>query len=161
MAGRNKKPLTVHMGNGNPSHLTREEIAQRESAELHAPADNITAPGYLSQEQKESFTQIARQLCELNIMSNLDCSALARYIQSEERYRIYDEAVSDYLKTNEIDLDYIKVLEKLENLRDKAFKQCRYSAADLGLTIASRCRLVAPQATEAPKNNKFEKFDAG
>ena len=53
------------------------------------------------------------------------------------------------------------VLEKLENLRDKALKQCRGAAADLGLTISSRCRLVVPKPPEAPKENKFGKFREG
>ena len=50
------------------------------------------------------------------------------------------------------------LLEKYENLRDKALKQCRACASDLGLTISSRCKLVAPKAEEPVKENKFGRF---
>ena len=43
-------------------------------------------------------------------------------------------------------------------MQDKAFKQVRAAASDLGLTISSRCRLVVPQAPEVPKTNKFSRF---
>jgi len=46
---------------------------------------------------------------------------------------------------------------KVSIMLDKAFKQCRQSANDLGLTISSRCRLVVPKVEEAPEN-KFLKF---
>ena len=49
-------------------------------------------------------------------------------------------------------------MEKLISMQDKAFKQCRASANDLGLTIASRCKLVMPTVEEKPKENKFTKF---
>lgn len=42
--------------------------------------------------------------------------------------------------------------------QDRAWKQCRQGAADFGLSVAQRCRIVAPTAKEAAKTNKFEKF---
>ena len=44
-----------------------------------------------------------------------------------------------------------------EELKE-AFKEARAAAADLGLTIASRCKLVAPKAKEEKPKNKFERF---
>ena len=49
-------------------------------------------------------------------------------------------------------------MEKLATMQDKAFKQCRASGNDLGLSITSRCKLVMPEKTEDPKPNKFSKF---
>ena len=42
--------------------------------------------------------------------------------------------------------------------QDRALKQCRACANDLGLSISSRARLVMPEAKEPPKENKFNKF---
>ena len=48
-------------------------------------------------------------------------------------------------------------VERLALLQDRYYKQCRQGAADFGLTISSRCRLVVPKAEEKPQN-KFAKF---
>jgi hypothetical protein len=34
MAGRHAKPIDIHMANGNPSHLTHEEIEDRKNSEI-------------------------------------------------------------------------------------------------------------------------------
>ena len=50
-------------------------------------------------------------------------------------------------------------VERLALLQDRYFKQCRQGAADFGLTVSSRCRLVVPKADkEVTKENKFAKF---
>lgn len=46
----------------------------------------------------------------------------------------------------------------IKKLQSEAFKEARAAAADLGLTIASRCKLVAPKAKEEKPKNKFERF---
>jgi hypothetical protein len=45
--------------------------------------------------------------------------------------------------------------------QDRYFKQAQAAARDLGLTISSRCKLVAPVRDEAPPVNKFSRFGAG
>lgn len=47
-------------------------------------------------------------------------------------------------------------VERLAIIQDRYFKQCRQGAADFGLTVSSRCRLIIPKAPEAPKTNKFK-----
>lgn len=146
-------------------HLTKTEIEKRKSQEIKAPADKLTAPSYLSLPEKAKFNRIAKQLSGLNIMSNLDCDCLARHIQSETKYQTYDKLVNDYLrqvtetqrKTGETELD-ISTLSSLENLRDKALKQCRASASDLGLTISSRCKLVVPKPEEKKEDPNKDMF---
>ena len=44
----------------------------------------IKPPGYLSAGQKKEFETIAKVLLDIGIMSDLDCDALGRYIQSQE-----------------------------------------------------------------------------
>lgn len=144
-------------------HLTKEEAAQRQAGEVQAPADNVKPPGYLSASQKREFEKIAEVLLDIGIMSDLDCDALGRYIQSQEKYVKYDKMVNKIMGSiNKTDLgsmtSYCVLLEKYENLRDKALKQCRACAADLGLTISSRCKLVAPKVEEPVKENKFSRF---
>ena len=153
MAGR-RQPIDL-LEAKKKKHLTKAETEKRKKQEIKAPDDDIAPPSYLALHEKVKFNKIAKQLKDLNIMSNLDCGCLARHIQSETKYQLYDKMVNDYVKqineqqakTGESELD-ISTLSGLENLRDKALKQCRASASDLGLTISSRCRLVVPKAEE-------------
>ena len=79
--------------------------------------------------------------------------------QSQEKYVQYDNMVNQIIASIDDDLESNCVLlEKYENLRDKALKQCRACASDLGLTISSRCKLVAPKVEEPVKENKFSRF---
>ena len=160
MAGRPPKPIELLVCEGK-KHLTKAEIKKRKNREVKAPSDRITAPSYLTISEKAEFSRIAKCLKDLNIISNLDCDCLARYIQSETKYKAYDKMITDYmrktkeaqLKTGKPQMD-IKILSGLENLRDKTIKQCRASASDLGLTISSRCRLTVPKAEEKEDPNK-------
>ena len=155
---RPRQPISLIEYKGR-KHLTKQEVAQRQAGEVQAPADNVKPPGYLSARQKKEFRKIAEVLLEIGIMSDLDCDALGRYVQSQEKYVQYDNMVNQIIAS--IDGDLVSrcvLLEKYENLRDKALKQCRVCASDLGLTISSRCKLVAPKAEEPVKENKFSRF---
>ena len=52
-------------------------------------------------------------------------------------------------------------LAKLTRAQNTYFNQCHTCASALGLTITSRCRIVIPKVEEAPKANRFAKFDKG
>ncbi len=73
----------------------------------------------------------------------------------EVPYETKDESGEPIIKTHEIVNGQV---ERLALLQDRYFRQCRQGAADFGLTVSSRCRLVVPKAQEAPKDNKFSKF---
>ena len=158
-----KKPLAVIMGNGNTSHLTKQEILERENQEIKAPSDNIKAPGYLDAKQKKEFKKISKELIKLNLMSNLECDALGRFIIAQSEYiRITEELKNIQLMTtnyetgeSEVNTEY----ERLVIVHDKFFKQARTAASDLGLTISSRCKLIVPKVEKDNKNNE-DPFDA-
>lgn len=163
MAGQ-RQPTNLVMLKGK-KHFTKEELEQRQQSEIHAPSDNIAPPSYLkTTKQKQKFIDLACELIDIGIMSNLDCDALARYIQSEEKYLKYDKLVTQMLRkasNAEKAAALVAVLEKLENLRDKALKQCRAAAGDLGLTISSRCRLAVPEAPKQEDPNADMFGDTG
>lgn len=160
---RVKEPVNLLVAKGQ-THLTKEEIAARAASEIKAPADKITAPKYLTKTQREKFNDIARQLIAIEIMSNLDVDILAMYIQSHDKYLKYNRMVNRVLsQTGAADIikmaDNAELLADYETLRDKAIKQCRSCASDLGLTITSRCRLVVPRAVAAqPENSILKRF---
>ncbi len=153
--GNPKKPIELHMAAGNRSHLTKEEIKQRSEMEVKVGCEHVSPPAYLNKKQAEKFTEIAEQLIEVGIMTDLDCDCLARYILAETAYLKITKAL------NRMSLDNIIAYEKTVNLQDKYFKQCRSIANDLGLSVTSRCRLVVPKAKPEKPENKFDKFRSG
>lgn len=155
MAGRPKQPLKLLEAKGK-KHLTKAEKNDRENSEIHAPSDEIAAPDYLHKSQKEEFNKIAKQLVDLQIFSNLDCDALARYLIARDAFVKYTKMVNGIPGNWEM----VNALEKAVGIQDKAFKQCRAAASDLGLTITSRCKLVIPKKEEE-KESKWDKYKAG
>lgn len=154
MAGRPRQPLKLLEAKGK-KHLTKKEKSNRENTEIQAPADGIVAPEYLHKSQKEEFDKISKQLVELEIFSNLDCDALARYLIARDAFVKYTRMVN----TIPGNWEMVDALEKAVGIQDKAFKQCRAAASDLGLTITSRCKLVIPKKEE-PEKSKWDKFGA-
>lgn len=150
MAGQ-RQPIELVVANGK-KHLTKSEIEDRRNSEIKAPSDKIKPPSYLPKDLKKEFKEISKQLIELDIMSNLDVDALSRFLISK---KLYLEISCKLLENPELLLD-----KDMLNAQDKLFKQCRQGAADLGLTISSRCKLVIPKKSDDKPKNKFSKFGA-
>lgn len=172
MAGK-RQPIDLLLYKGK-KNLTKQEIETRKKQEVKAPADKIRAPSYLSKEHKRDFNKIAKELERIGIMSNLDVDALARYIISRQMYLDVTAALLDrkpivqyeVKENDDVDGELIPnttikeaasgVYADLLLNQDKLFKQCRQAASDLGLTIASRCRLVIPQGPEKGEPSEFD-----
>lgn len=173
MAGR-RQPIQLVQAKGK-KHLTKAEIEERERSEVKAPSDKVTAPSYLTPGQKKAFRKTVKELREIDLISNLDIDALARLIIAQDKYREITEQITSMplmlTITKEVGKDengepimkdYEVVnsqVERLAKIQDRYFRQCRQGAADFGLTVSSRCRLVVPKAPDPPKGNKFtDKF---
>ncbi|ADU30355.1 phage terminase small subunit P27 family [Evansella cellulosilytica] len=154
MSGKNRQPLSVIQGKGR-KHLTKNEIKEREEQEaaLKGNTDNIVAPSYLTKSQKEEFDQIANELVRLQIFSNLDVDALARYIDSRDQYI----KIVRLLRSTKPKDDF-KEYAQIQRSKNLLFNECRSSAGDLGLTITSRLKLVLPKTDDEKPKSKWEKF---
>lgn len=175
MAGQ-RQPLEVVQGKGR-KHLTKAEIENRKRTEVKAKNDNVKPPSYLGAKQKRRFTEIANELLDLDIIANIDCDALARLIIVEDEFIEINKALkkTPLMVNRRIALEkkdengnpvMIELEEKTVNpeynqlqiMRGRVFKECRQGAADFGLTVSSRCRLVVARNNEPPKENKFMKY---
>ena len=87
-------------------------------------------------------------LLEINIISNLDCDALARYVAAEHEYEKLTKALISFESISNRYKEYQK-------MQSEWFKQARASANDLGLTVTSRCKLVVPKTS----NNESEESE--
>lgn len=168
MAGQ-RQPIGLVVANGK-KHLTKDEIRRRTAEEVQPCTDGIEAPSFLTAAQKKQFNKIAGQLQKIKIMGETDVDALARYITAQS---FYEAAVKELRRLakdrpNRDAEGYYALLktwsemtEAADKRQDRYFKQAQTAASALGLTISSRCKLQVPVKEEAPRENKFSKFQKG
>lgn len=156
MAGR-RQPIELVQARGK-KHLTKSEIEYRKKTEIKADLGGIDPPDHLTDEQKGEYIKYATQLIDLEIFSELDVETLANWIQARDEYVELKRIRSCF---NLLNPDELKQAESISRLQDRAFRQMRSAANDLGLTISSRCRLVVPKTEEKEKENKFARFGTG
>lgn len=152
MRGRPKQPIDLVVANGR-KNLSKEEIERRRAEELKVPFKDVQPPKYLPDSLKDEFYDIAGKLLYLKIMTELDEDTLARYLLAKQQYLQLTLQLNKAMANQDMD-----AMVKLQNMQDKAFKQCRSGASDLGLTITSRARLVVPQVANQKTNKFISKF---
>ncbi len=169
---RPRQPINLIIANGK-KHLTKEEIAERQASEVAPCTDDLNPPSYLTAAEKKRFIKIANQLEKIKIMGETDVETLARYVSAQTLYEDMTKELRRLKRERPKMEDYgdedrdsyyaaldmwSKVNENTVRNQDRYFKQAQSAARDLGLTISSRCKLIAPVKEEAPPVNKFSKF---
>lgn len=161
--GNQKQPIDLIIAKGK-KHLTKAEIEERRNKEIHTDYINVIAPEYLNEKQEEEFYRIAKILLDIGIITELDEDCLAHYLISNSNYIEYtkklNELNSKLLKARKSDKkeEYMSQIDLYLTYQDRALKQCRACANDLGLSISSRAKLVMPKPKEEIKENKFSRF---
>ncbi len=155
MAGP-RQPIALIELNGK-AHFTKAQIEERKNSEVSAGTDNVVPPEYLTKKQADEFMALADELMRCNIMTNLDCDALARFVVSRADYAAYVRLVRSIKK----DVDNLLALEKADKLKRGAFADCNTAAKELGMTISSRCKLIVPKKEENRPINKFAAIQSG
>lgn len=160
---RPREPINLIIAK-DKKHLTKSEIEERKKQEIKVEAINVQPPEYLTDKQKQEFIKISRILLNIGIMTELDEDRLAQYLISMDNYIEYTETIrilEDKLKRAkkfEKKQEYMSQIDLYLRYQNRALKQSRDCASDLGLSISSRCKLVMPKKEEKPKENKFNKF---
>lgn len=169
---RPREPVDLIIAKGK-KNLTKAEIEQRRNEEVAPCVDDLSPPSYLTAAEKRRFDKLVGQLTKIKIMGETDVETLARYVSAQTLYEKATKELrkldkdhpkrEDYLAADRnlyyTDLDlWMQANETAAKLQDRYFKQALAAARELGLTISSRCKLVAPVKDEAPPVNKFSKF---
>lgn len=110
---------------------------------MQVPFDDVEAPDYLTGKQREEFDKYAGMLKEIGIFKALDVDRLASYVISQGLYLQYTSQLTKAIKRGDTE-----AAGKIQIQQDKAFKQARACASDLGLSITSRCKIVVPQVDD-------------
>lgn len=165
---RPRQPIQLVMAKGK-KNLTKKEIADRLSTEIKPFTDEIEAPSYLKATEKKRFNKIANQLDKLGILGETDTETLARYVTAQVQYEKITKELRTLLdKSPDADSPnyfdelggWIETQDKLAKLQNRYFTQAQTAASALGLTISSRCKLIAPKVdNDTPKVNKFKQFE--
>ena len=151
MAGK-RQPTAVVVANGR-KHLTRAEIDARQAREIQTPppaGTRVTAPKWLAKDLRPAFNAYAKQLVALGIFGDLDKDTLGRYLVAQDSYQQATEQAGAALTEGDL-----KGVEWWSAIQDRYFKQAEKTAADLGLNVSARCRLVVPKADEGGEGDDF------
>ena len=164
---RPRQPIQLVVAKGK-KNLTKKEIADRLATEVAPCSDDLSPPKYLTATEKKRFIKIAEQLDKLGILGETDTETLARYVTAQGQYEKITRELRKVLNngpdaTSPTYLEELNVWmdtqERLAKMQNRFFTQAQTSASALGLTISSRCKLIAPKIDETPKVNKFKKFE--
>lgn len=155
---RPREPIALLEAKGK-KHLTKAEIAKREAAEpvLSAPKNGegskIRAPDWLPEWLRGDFNDLRAKLVDAGIFASLDRDTLGRYLVARHQFTAAMNHVNDALDAGDVECAGAWGREQ-----ERAFKQARACACDLGLSISSRCRLVLPEGGKDKEPNAFEQM---
>lgn len=183
MSGK-RRPMDVNMSVvGGGKHWTKQEIQDRQNEEVKMPNPKaLTPPQWLSNPAKKLFRKYAKQLLAFpsGIISTLDVGTLARYCDCELSYAEASKHKSVWLEisTRRLEalcrLDAVAVTKDDRDYVEKAYeeaktqvdfwagqmvkfeKMARGCATEMGLTVASRCRLVVPKSEQKQEPDPLE-----
>ncbi|MED1801793.1 phage terminase small subunit P27 family [Brevibacillus porteri] len=158
---RRAKPVELHLIQGNQSRLTKKEIEHRQEAEerLKPKKNRVKPPSWLDKVAKSEFTRLAKELAELDLVTNVDVNALATYCDAYSDYvqctKIIQEeglVVEHTNKAGETNSVPHPLLTKKKQLHD----QMRSLAIEFGLTPSARAGLAKPKKEQKPQTS-FDK----
>lgn len=132
--------------NGSGKHWTKAERELRVLTEVKPKAEKkVMAPKWLTNKtHRAEFYELAKLLKDMDVgFCQPDADFLAIYILTRTEYL----AASNHVRKAVASGDS-KEAKAWASTRDKMFSECRACANELGLTISSRCKLVAPEPEE-------------
>ena len=152
----NRKPAAALRANGS-RHYSKAQLDEREKSEVQVPdalKENIAPPSYLTGTLVEEFNELAPALSAMGVLTALDVDTLAQFLIARKNYiRTTNKLTPAITAGNARDAD------RWSTMQDRFLKQMRNAAADLGLTVSSRCNLnVAPPATVKTDSEEVDLF---
>ncbi|MCM3145369.1 terminase [Brevibacillus sp. MER 51] len=146
MAGRHAKPVALHLAEGNPNRLTKEQIQQRKDAEVKLGAQDLKKlkkPGYVSKDKianriwnelVKEYKSAADQGVEL--LTSSDIGTLAMYCKT---FSEYERLLVQYQRLENISVDehildeYIGRAEAVDEVNYKALRYLSQLASIEGI----------------------------
>lgn len=161
MAGRRGQPVDLVVLKGK-SHITKAEIEARKEAEsaLQPKKNNVACPEWLDDIGKAEWERVAKELKALNLLTNVDVTALAIYCDSVSRYREATEKIREegYTVTRTTRSgDEIEVTSPYVSAATKYAQIISRYLAEFGLSPGARVKLTLPKVKKQ-KDEFAERF---
>lgn len=125
--GRNAKPVSLHLAQGNPNRLTKEEIAARSENEVKlgkTELDNVKPPSFVKEDTVaySYWKQLIKEYKEaakqgIDLLTTSDVNLLALYCRT---YSEYEKLLKQYQKLEKIAIDDYVFEEYFESLEAQA-----------------------------------------
>jgi P27 family predicted phage terminase small subunit len=153
------KPVVLQLLEGNKGKYSKKQLEERLEREnsIKPKTDNIKPPSWLSPFAKKFFKKRARELLEVDLMTNVDVEALARLAHAYDMYvRCSQEVENEGLmveytnKAAETNKVPHPLLTKMKAFDD----QMKYLESQFGLTPAARAKLAIHKEPEKEKTEE-------
>ncbi|BCJ86463.1 phage terminase small subunit P27 family [Effusibacillus dendaii] len=161
--GRKAQPIALQLLKGNKNRLTKQEIEHRQSIEekLKPKKDAVKPPVWLNDVAKKEFKRIAKELMELDLITNVDINALAAYCDAYSDYVECTKIIQDeglMVEYTNKAAETNKVPHPLLTKKKQLHEQMKSLATEFGLTPSSRAKLAMPKLDEKPKSEEERMF---
>jgi len=185
MGGRNAKPISLHIAEGNPNRLTKAEIEIRKQTEIKIGSATLRSPTFIRNNTLAyaKWKEILKIYKNADFVSSGDVGLLARYCMTHSEYiellkrrkRINNisedsDDVLDYIESSGEFNDRIKnqlsdmvstdYILKLDTAVNKKMDMLIKMEDRLFLNPLAKVKNI-PKAPIAKKVNKFDKFNNG
>ena len=146
--GRKVVPIAV-----NKKNFTKAEIEARRKAEakLQPKKDKIKCPSWLDKAAKKEWRRVYKELEDLNLLTNVDITALAIYcdaysklLQANEEIKARGMFVEYTNKAGATNVTENPAIKTANKYIDVIRKMC----GEFGLTPSARCKLTLPKQEE-------------
>lgn len=123
--GRNAKPVSLHIAEGNPNRLTKEQLRQRENSEIKLGKNDISKlrpPPFVKNDEValkhwkyhiKEYKNAAEQ--GVDLLTSSDVGTLALYCKT---YSEYEHLVSARQKITDIEIEGWELADYLEQVED-------------------------------------------
>ncbi|ULO08926.1 terminase [Paenibacillus sp. 19GGS1-52] len=146
MAGRNAKPVALHIAEGNPNRLTKEEIKQRKESEIKlgiSDLKKLKRPKFVTQDKAASklWNELIKEYQQsadkgVELLTSTDVGNLALYCKT---YSEYERLLVQYQRLENIVIDehildeYIETAEDAQEVNLKALRYLSQLASMEGI----------------------------
>jgi phage terminase small subunit len=86
--GRNAKPISLHLLEGNPNRLTKAQIEARKEAEIHLGDSRLRAPQFVKKDivAYSKWKECVKIFEDVELVTSADVGHLARYCKTFSEY---------------------------------------------------------------------------
>jgi phage terminase small subunit len=111
--GRNGKPISLHVAEGNPNRLTKEEMERRKNSEIKLGERKLRCPDYVKNdvEAYKKWKEIMKIYKDIDFVSSGDIGLLGRYCKTFSEYHVLQKA---YQRTSDIHYDSSELEEAID-----------------------------------------------